>query len=101
MPTYSITHAQRTDGYAVLTTLEGTDIGTGQVVTVDDLPAGFAFTGSQVVLAVPVISYSTLTRSFPTSCYSKAPAMIGHGRPWTPLGCWSGIRCVRGLWTPT
>ena len=54
MPTYSITHAQRTDGYAVLTTLEGTDIGTGQVVTVDDLPAGFAFTGSQVVLAVPV-----------------------------------------------
>ena len=54
MPTYSITHAQRTDGYAVLTTLEGTDIGTGQVVDVDDLPAGFAFTGAQVVLAVPV-----------------------------------------------
>lgn len=54
MPTYSISHAQRVDGYAVLQTLEGTDIGTGQVVSVDDLPEAFDFTGSQVVLLAPV-----------------------------------------------
>ena len=41
MATYSITHQQRIDDYLVVQTLEGTDIGTGQAVTLSGLsPAG-------------------------------------------------------------
>jgi hypothetical protein len=34
MPTFAITHLQRADDYLVVQTLEGTEIGTGQTVTV-------------------------------------------------------------------
>ena len=54
MSTFSITHAQRIDGYAVVQTLESTDVGTGQVVAVTDV-AGF--NGTFVVQAVPTYLY--------------------------------------------
>jgi len=54
MSTYSITHAQRLDDYLVIQTLEGTDIGTGQVVAIAEMPPAFAFIeDSYVVQAVP------------------------------------------------
>jgi hypothetical protein len=54
MSEYSITHAQRIDDYAVIQTLEVTEIGTGQVVEVSDV-AGF--NGTFVVQAVPTYLY--------------------------------------------
>jgi hypothetical protein len=54
MSEYSITHAQRIDDYAVIQTLEVTEIGTGQVVDVSDV-AGF--NGTFVVQAVPTYLY--------------------------------------------
>ena len=54
MSTFSITHAQRIDDYAVVQTLEATDVGTGQVVAVTDV-AGF--NGTFVVQAVPTYLY--------------------------------------------
>ena len=54
MSEYSITHAQRIDDYAVIQTLEVTEIGTGQVVEVSDV-AGF--NGAFVVQAVPTYLY--------------------------------------------
>ena len=54
MSTFSITHAQRIDDYAVVQTLESTDVGTGQVVAVTDV-AGF--NGTFVVQAVPTYLY--------------------------------------------
>ena len=54
MSTYSITHAQRIDDYAVIQTLEVTEIGTGQVVTVTGVPG---FNGTFVIQAVPTYLY--------------------------------------------
>ena len=54
MSEYSITHAQRIDDYAVIQTLEVTEIGTGQVVTVTGVPG---FNGTFVVQAVPTYLY--------------------------------------------
>ena len=54
MSTYSVTHAQRIDDYAVVQTLEPTDVGTGQVVVIASV-AGF--NGTFTVQAVPVHLY--------------------------------------------
>ena len=54
MSEYSITHAQRIDNYAVIQTLEVTEIGTGQVVVVTDVSG---FNGTFVVQAVPTYLY--------------------------------------------
>ena len=54
MSTYSITHAQRIDDYAVIQTLEVTEVGTGQVVTVTGVPG---FNGTFVIQAVPTYLY--------------------------------------------
>ena len=54
MSVFSVTHAQRIDDYAVVQTLEPTDVGTGQVVTVASV-AGF--NGAVTVQAVPVHLY--------------------------------------------
>jgi hypothetical protein len=54
MSEYSITHAQRIDNYAVIQTLEVTEIGTGQVVTVTGVPG---FNGTFVIQAVPTYLY--------------------------------------------
>ena len=54
MSEYSITHAQRIDDYAVIQTLEVTEIGTGQVVTVTGVPG---FNGTFVIQAVPTYLY--------------------------------------------
>jgi len=54
MSEYSITHAQRIDDYAVIQTLEVTEIGTGQVVEVTDVSG---FNGTFVVQAVPTYLY--------------------------------------------
>ena len=54
MSEYSITHAQRIDDYAVIQTLEVTEIGTGQVVVVTNVSG---FNGTFVVQAVPTYLY--------------------------------------------
>ncbi len=54
MSEYSITHAQRIDDYAVIQTLEVTEIGTGQVIVVTDVSG---FNGTFVVQAVPTYLY--------------------------------------------
>lgn len=54
MSEYSITHAQRIDDYAVIQTLEVTEIGTGQVATVTGVPG---FNGTFVIQAVPTYLY--------------------------------------------
>lgn len=54
MSEYSITHAQRIDDYAVIQTLEVTEIGTGQVVEVTGVPG---FNGTFVIQAVPTYLY--------------------------------------------
>ena len=51
MATYAITHRQVTDDYLVVETLEGTDIGTGQSVTLAGL--GATLNGTYTVLDVP------------------------------------------------
>lgn len=51
MATYSITHRQVTDNYLVIQTLEGTDIGTGQSVTLAGL--GATLNGTYTVYEVP------------------------------------------------
>jgi hypothetical protein len=51
MPTFSITHLQVTDDHVVIQTLEGTEIGTGQSVTISGVSA--TFNGSHTVLDVP------------------------------------------------
>ena len=51
MATYAITHRQVTDDYLVVQTLEGTDIGTGQSVTLAGL--GATLNGTYTVLDVP------------------------------------------------
>lgn len=51
MATYEITHLQVTDNFLVVQTLEGTEIGTGQSVTLSGLSA--TFNGTYTVDAVP------------------------------------------------
>jgi len=55
MATYAITHRQVTDDYLVVQTLEGTDIGTGQSVTLAGL--GATLNGTYTVLDVPIYSF--------------------------------------------
>jgi hypothetical protein len=55
MPVYAITHRQVTDNYLVVQTLEGTDVGIGQSVTVAGL--GATLNGTYTVLDVPTLRY--------------------------------------------
>jgi hypothetical protein len=55
MPVYAITHRQVTDDYLVVQTLEGTDVGIGQSVTVAGL--GATLNGTYTVLDVPTLRY--------------------------------------------
>jgi hypothetical protein len=55
MPVYTITHRQVTDDYLVVQTLEGTDVGIGQSVTVAGL--GATLNGTYTVLDVPTLRY--------------------------------------------
>lgn len=50
MAVYTVTHTQRVDGYAIVQTLEGTDIGVGQSITVASTTG---FNGTFTVLAIP------------------------------------------------
>lgn len=54
MASFTVTHAQRADDYAVLQTLETTEIGIGQSITVSGTDG---FNGTFTVLAVPVWAY--------------------------------------------
>lgn len=56
MATFTITHVTRLDDYAVVQTLESTDIGIGQSVTLTGLTQS-TLNGTQKVLAVPVWRY--------------------------------------------
>jgi len=51
MATFTVTHHQRVDGYAVVQTLETTDIGVGQSITLSGL--GHSLNGTHTVYAVP------------------------------------------------
>jgi hypothetical protein len=55
MATYAITHRQVTDNYLVVQTLEGTDIGTGQSVTLAGL--GATLNGTYTVEDVPTFLF--------------------------------------------
>jgi hypothetical protein len=55
MPVYAITHRQVTDDYLVVQTLEGTDVGIGQSVTLAGL--GATLNGTYTVLDVPTYRY--------------------------------------------
>jgi len=55
MPSYSITHRQVTDDYLVVQTLEDTDIGIGQSVTLTGL--GATLNGTYTVVAVPLYRF--------------------------------------------
>jgi hypothetical protein len=55
MSTYAITHRQVTDNYLVVQTLQGTDVGIGQSVTVNGL--GATLNGTYTVLDVPTYRY--------------------------------------------
>lgn len=55
MPAFAITHATRIDDYAVLQTLEGTEIGTGQVVVVTSTTG---YDGTYTVQAIPTYLYT-------------------------------------------
>jgi len=52
MPTFTVTHKQLADDYLVVTTLEDTDIGIGQSVTLGNM--GASINGTYVVQAVPI-----------------------------------------------
>ena len=52
MPTYAITHRQVTDNHMVVQTLEATEIGTGQSITVAGLEA--TLNGTYTVVDVPI-----------------------------------------------
>lgn len=56
MATFTITHVSRLDDYAVVQTLEGTDIGIGQNITIAGL-TNSSINGTRKVLAVPVWRY--------------------------------------------
>lgn len=51
MATFTVTHHQRVDGFAVVQTLETTDIGVGQSITLSGL--GYNLNGTHTVYAVP------------------------------------------------
>ena len=55
MAVFTLTHAMRQDNYAVLQTLEATEIGIGQSITV---AGSTGFNGTFTVLAVPVYRFS-------------------------------------------
>jgi len=55
MATFTVTHTQRVDGYAVVQTLEATEIGIGQSITVAGTTG---FNGTFTVLAVPVYAFT-------------------------------------------
>lgn len=55
MATYAITHRQVTDNHMVVETLEGTDIGTGQSVTLAGL--GATLNGTYTVVDVPTFLF--------------------------------------------
>jgi hypothetical protein len=54
MAVFTLTHAMRRDNYAVLQTLEATEVGIGQPITV---AGSTGFNGTFTVLAVPVYRY--------------------------------------------
>jgi len=54
MSTFRVSHVQRQDNFAVVQTVERTDIGIGQTVTVSN--AG-TFNGPHVIYAVPIYEY--------------------------------------------
>jgi len=56
--TFTITHVQRLDGYAVIQTLEATEIGTGQGIVITNTGT---FNGSFVVLDVPPYEFTGVT----------------------------------------
>lgn len=56
MATFTITHVTRLDDYAVVQTLESTDIGIGQNITISGL-TNSSINGTRKVLAVPVWRY--------------------------------------------
>lgn len=56
MATFTITHVMRLDGYAVVQTLEGTDIGVGQAINVSGL-AQTQLNGNHTVLDVPTARF--------------------------------------------
>jgi hypothetical protein len=53
--TFAITHRQVTDNFMVVQTLEGTDIGTGESVTVAGL--GATLNGTYTVVDVPIFLF--------------------------------------------
>ena len=55
MAVFTLTHAMRQDNYAVLQTLEATEIGIGQSITV---AGSSGFNGTFTVLAVPVYRFA-------------------------------------------
>ena len=55
MSVYTVTHAMRLDDYAVVQTLEATEIGVGQSIT---LAGTTGFNGTFTVLAIPVYRYT-------------------------------------------
>jgi hypothetical protein len=56
MATFTLTHAMRLDGYAVVQTLESTEIGIGQTIVISGATDA-TFNGTFTVLAVPVYRY--------------------------------------------
>lgn len=56
MATFTVTHHQRVDDYAVVQTLEATEIGIGQSITLTGL--GHGLNGTHTVLAVPTYLYT-------------------------------------------
>lgn len=56
MPVYTVTFHQRIDDYAVVQTLEATEIGIGQSIILAGL--GHGLNGTHTVLAVPVYEYT-------------------------------------------
>jgi len=56
MATFTITHVMRLDGYAVVQTLEATEIGIGQAINISGL-AQTGLNGNQTVLDVPTARF--------------------------------------------
>lgn len=55
MAQFTVTHIQRLDDYAVVQTLEDTDIGIGQTITLSSV--GNGMDGAQIVQAVPIFEF--------------------------------------------
>lgn len=56
MATFTVTHVMRLDGFAVVQTLEDTEIGIGQTITLSGLTQS-TLNGSQTVEAVPIYRF--------------------------------------------